>query len=55
MHRKRFLEAFKIEAVSQIVERGHLVAKVSALFGSATHGPYKWMNELQIQLGLRQE
>lgn len=30
MNQKRFPEEFKIEAVRQIVERGHLVAEVSA-------------------------
>ncbi|MEY4725285.1 MAG: hypothetical protein RL043_1434, partial [Pseudomonadota bacterium] len=30
MNQKRFPEEFKIEAVHQIVERGHPVAEVSA-------------------------
>jgi transposase-like protein len=35
MNQKRFPEEFKTEAVRQIVERGHPVAKVSPGLGSA--------------------
>lgn len=42
MNQKRFPEEFKIEAVRQIVERGHPVAEVSARLGVSTHSLYKW-------------
>ena len=42
MNQKRFPEEFKIEAIRQIVERGHPVAEVSARRGVSTHSLYKW-------------
>ena len=45
MNQKRFPEEFKIEAVRQIVERGHPVAEVSARLGVSTHSLYKWIRE----------
>ena len=48
MNQKRFPEEFKIEAVRQIVERGHPVAEVSARLGVSTHSLYKWMKEQQL-------
>ncbi len=38
MNQKRFPEEFKIEAVRQIVERGHPVAEVSARLGVSPSG-----------------
>ncbi len=55
MNQKRFPEEFKIEAVRQIVERGHPVAEVSARLGVSTHSLYKWMKEQQLPPGQRQE
>lgn len=55
MNQKRFPEEFKIEAVRQIVERGHPVAEVSARLGVSTHSLYKWMKEQQLPSGQRQE
>ena len=55
MNQKRFPEEFKIEAVRQIVERGHPVAEVSARLGVSTHSLYKWMKEQQMPPGQRQE
>ncbi len=43
MSQKRFPEEFKIEAVRQIVERGHPVAEVSARLGVRTPSLYKRM------------
>ena len=51
MNQKRFSEKFKIEAVRQIVERGHPVAEVSARLGVSAHSLYKWMKEQQFPLG----
>ena len=55
MKAKRFPEEFKIEAVRQIVERGHPVLEVSARLGVSTHSLYKWVKELQLSPGQRQE
>ncbi|MGV0986648.1 MAG: IS3 family transposase [Limnohabitans sp.] len=55
MNQKRFPEEFKIEAVRQIVDRGHPVAEVSARLGVSTHSLYKWMKEQQMPPGQRQE
>ena len=55
MKPKRFPEEFKIEAVRQIVERGHPVMEVSARLGVSTHSLYKWVKELQLSPGQRQE
>ena len=55
MNQKRFPEEFKIEAVRQIVERGHPVAEVSARLGVSTHSLYKWIKEQQLPPGQRQE
>lgn len=41
MSQKRYPEEFKIEAVRQIVERGHPVAEVSARLGVSQHSLYK--------------
>jgi transposase len=55
MKPKRFPEEFKIKAVRQIVERGHPVLEVSARLGVSTHSLYKWVKELQLSPGQRQE
>ncbi len=55
MNQKRLPEEFKIEAVRQIVERGHPVAEVSARLGVSTHSLYKWMKEQQLPPGQLQE
>src|SRR5690625_385528 len=39
---KRFTEEFKIEAVRQIIERGHRVADVAQRLGVSTHSLYQW-------------
>ncbi len=42
MSSKRYLEEFKIEAVRQVVERGHSVAEVASRLGVTTHSQYAW-------------
>ncbi len=39
---KRYTEEFKIEAVRQVVERGHSVAEVAGRLGMTTHSLYAW-------------
>ena len=55
MNQKRYPEEFKIEAVRQIVERGHPVAEVSARLGVSQHSLYKWIKHQQAPAGQRQE
>ncbi len=42
MSSKRYPEEFKIEAVKQVVERGHSVAEVASRLGVTTHSLYGW-------------
>jgi transposase len=55
MNQKRYPEEFKIEAVRQIVERGHPVAEVSSRLGVSQHSLYKWIKQQQTPPGQRQE
>ncbi len=55
MSQKRYPEEFKIEAVRQIVERGHAVAEVSERPGVSQHSLYKWIKQRQMSPGQRQE
>ena len=45
MSEKRYPDEFKIEAVRQIVERGHKVADVAARLGVSTHSLYAWKKQ----------
>lgn len=47
-------EEFKIEAVKQIVDRGHKVAEVFARLGVSQHSLYKWMKAYQAPKPERQ-
>ncbi len=42
MSSKRYPEEFKIEAVKQVIERGHSVAEVASRLGVTTHSLYAW-------------
>lgn len=43
MSSKRYPEEFKIEAVKQVVDRGHSVAEVASRLGTTTHSLYAWI------------
>jgi transposase len=45
MSRKRYPEEFKIEAVKQVVDRGHSVADVAGRLGMTTHSLYAWIKK----------
>jgi len=51
MSNKRYPEEFKIEAVRQVVERGHSVAEVASRLGMTTHSLYSW----KLKYGPRSE
>lgn len=43
MSGKRYPEEFKIEAVKQVVDRGHPVSSVATRLGITTHSLYAWI------------
>ena len=43
MTSKRYPEQFKIEAVKQVVGRGHSVADVANRLGTTSHSLYAWI------------
>ena len=45
MSKKRYPDEFKIEAVKQVVERGHSVADVASRLGMTTHSLYAWIKK----------
>ena len=45
MSRKRYPEEFKVEAVRQVVDRGHSVADVASRLGRTTHSLYAWIKK----------
>lgn len=45
MSGKRYPEEFKIEAVKQVVERGHFVARVATRLDITTHSLYAWVKK----------
>ena len=45
MSRKRYPEEFKVEAVKQVVDRGHSVAEVAGRLGMTTHSLYAWIKK----------
>lgn len=55
MSQKKYPEEFKIEAIRQVVERGHPVAEVAARLGVSQHSLYKWIKLQQLPAGQRQE
>ncbi len=55
MSKQRYPEEFKIEAVRQIIERGHTVADVSARLGVSQHSLYQWIKARKTPAGERQE
>lgn len=41
---KRYPEEFKVEAVKQMIEKGHSVAEVAKRLGTTTHSLYAWIS-----------
>lgn len=50
MNAQRYPAEFRIEAVKQILEHGHIVADVSRRLGVSTHSLYKWIRLQLISL-----
>ena len=55
MSRPRYTEEFKIEAVKQVVERGHRVAEVAERLGVSGHSLYNWIKRYDKPVEQRQE
>lgn len=55
MSQKKYPEEFKIEAVRQVVEKGHPVAEGAARLGVSQHSLYKWIKLQNVPPGQRQE
>ena len=45
MSGKRYPEEFKIEAVKQVIDRGHSVSSVATRLGITTHSLYTWIKK----------
>lgn len=45
MSGKRYPEAFKVEAVKQVTERGHKIAEVADRLGITTKSLYDWIKK----------
>ena len=45
MSGKRYPEEFKIEAVKQVVDRGHSVSSVATRLDITTHSLYAWIKK----------
>lgn len=45
MSAKRYPEEFKIEAVKQVVYRGHSVSSVATRLGITSHSLYAWIKK----------
>ena len=45
MSGKRYPEEFKIEAVKQVVDRGHSIASVTTRLDITTHSLYAWVKK----------
>ena len=54
MSKKRYTEEFKIEAVRQVVERGHSIVEVASRLGTTTHSLYAWKNKYGANSGEHQ-
>ena len=56
MSRPGYTEEFKIEAVKQVVERGHrVVAEVAERLGASGHSLYHWIKRYDKPVEQRQE
>jgi len=53
MSTKRFTQEFKIEAVGQVVHKGHPVAEVAARLGVSQHSLYQWIKQHKVPMAER--
>ena len=54
MSSKRYTEAFKVEAVKQVTDRGHAVADVAGRLGISIHCLYAWRKQHINPMATRQ-
>lgn len=55
MSRVRYTEEFKIEAVKQVVDRGHRVSEVATRLGISSHSLYQWIKLYSTPAQARQQ
>jgi len=55
MSSQRYTDEFKIEAVKQVTERGHVVADVAVRLGVSQHSLYKWIKQFGVPEAKRAE
>ena len=55
MSGQRYTDEFKIEAVKQVTERGHVVADVAVRLGVSQHSLYKWIKQFGVPAAQRAE
>ena len=49
MSAKRYTEEFRVEAVTQVTDRGHPVAEVASRLGVTSHSLYQWITRYRVQ------
>lgn len=49
MSGKLYPKEFKIEALKQVTEKGHIVAEVAVRLGTNTHSLYVWIKKYDPQ------
>ena len=54
MSAQRYTEEFKVEAVNQVLDRGHSVAEVAQRLGVSQHSLYKWIKAYGMPAAERQ-
>ena len=54
MSGNRYLDEFKIEAVKQVVDRGHSVSSVATRLDITTHSLYAWIKKYGPDSSLNQ-
>lgn len=48
MSNKRYTEEFKVEAIKQVLERGHSVVEVAQRLGIHKHSLYEWVRKTRL-------
>lgn len=55
MSGKRYPEEFKIEAVKQVIDRGHSVSSVATRLDITTHSLYAWIKKYGLDSSTNKE
>lgn len=55
MSTKQFTDEFKIEAVSQVVDKGYPLADVAQRLGVSQHSLYLWVRQVRVPAVQREQ